>query len=540
MDLDDDVDFERLEIDAEKLTFLGLTAVFLLGIGIAGSISLEAGHVVQAILAPSTVSSNWAGFSGELDGSLNETAAPIEYVYVDDSRSGSVTDLGLEGKNDGLHFFAALPFYTGNFESSRVRNLSLSDLDAGGLFDEEDFPGFYPNGSSYDEVNDNPEKTFEDTVEVTLFEEDFSALKTVLNDGIEYYLLGYEINGEVQPVFLNSIDSYSSCYDGNECNYELMLPNIEGDDYSFYMLSEADPVEVRTFVDGEETRTFPYAGRPYNLTFTTKAIFNDYEPVDTEVRITEQEGNNLFIPAISDEYSSQAQIVTETVDGSETLMYSPTAYNSPSNYNLTVDIYTESGELSQSIPMTVENSIIRFTDSGPVEKGFEGLETDYKKGVNRLRPVANCVFSHVNDGETYGLRMDGGESYNVVRGVPYVVDVSNSNASYFSLEEQGSHLVMFPDRSGETVHMESGGSPFSVDSNAVFTPTVSKDNDDDLSVEILNSQGDLLGETNLSIKGSTCGTVTDGYSTSVPESKSFKKRINAIRPVLNSLFVAGN
>ncbi|WP_414838023.1 hypothetical protein ACK3SF_01325 [Candidatus Nanosalina sp. VS9-1] len=538
MDIEEDVDYQRLELDAEKLMFLGVTAVVLLGIGIAGSISLEAGHVVQAILGPTTVSSNWAGVSGDISGFQEETASPIDYFYAGDSRSGSVTDLSLEGQNDGRHFFGALPFHDEEFESGRVGNLSLSDLDAGGLFDEEDFPVFYPNGTSYDEVTDNPEKTFEDTENIKLLGSEFKALKTTLNGGVNYYMLGYDINGTTQPVFVAGIDSYSSCYDGEDCDYQLMLPRID-DDYSFYMLSESDPVRVTTLVDGVESRSFPYAGRPYNLTVITKDVFDNYSPVDTGIRITEREGNNLFTPAISQDYSSEAQIITETVNGSRSLMYTPTAYNSPSNYNLTVDVYSD-GETIQSVPLSVENSNIEFTDSGPAEKGFEDLETDYKKGVNRLRPVANCLFSNVNSDEAYRLDVTGNESFEVVRGIPYIVDVTDSEASYFSLEERGSHLVMLPARNADTLHLESGGSPYAADSSIVFTPTVSKDGDDQLDIEVLDSQGDLLGETNLSVKGSTCGSPTDGLSAGVPNSKSFKKRVNAIRPVLNSLFVAGN
>lgn len=527
-------ELERIEVDAEKLALVGAVSVFLFGAVLGSGISLEAGHVVQAVLAPSSVSGNWAGVSGELSGFQEETAKPLDFFYVDDERSGTVNDLSLPGQDDGDHFLASVPFYTDNFQSESLGNVSLTDLEADGLFDEEKFPAFYPNSSSYDEVDDNPEKTFEHSGTIELLDREFDSVKTELNDGIEYHLLSYSDGDDVYPVFLTRIQDYESCYDGNSCDYQFMLPEVD-DDYSFYMLSRENPVDITTFIDGEESTEFPYSGRPYNLTVTTEAIFDDYRPLDTEIRITEREGNNLFVPAISEAYDSRSQIVTETVEGSATVMMSPTQYNSPDNYNLTVDVYSD-GEAYDNVSLTVANDNIEFTDSGPVAKGFDSLENEYKKGVDRLRPVASCLYSNVNSDNAYRLEASPGESFETVRGVPYVV---SPDSEFFSLVEQGSHLVMSPARNESTVHLDSGGL-YSSDDDVVFTPTLGSSEDDELGIELYDGQGDLLGETNLSVRDSTCGDVTDGGQIDAPELNSFKKRVNAVRPVLNSLFVAGS
>ncbi len=531
-----DINFERLELDAEKAVLVTGLATVLLGLVIAGSIGLEAGTVVQAVLSTTSVSSNWAGVSGEVTEVQEQTAMPVDFFFVDDSRTGSVHTVDLDGKVDGSHFFAALPFHTDNFEREKLESISLSDLEAGGLFSQEDFPIFYPNASSYDSVNDNPENTFEETETIRVLNRELEAAKTEFNGGLEYYLLAYDTGDGTQPLFINHIDEYGECYDGNECNYQFMLPQID-DDYSFYQLSENNPVDVTVLIDGEETTSFPFTGRPYNLTVQTVAIFQDFEPAETEIRVTETEGNNIFTPAISGDYSSDAQTITETDEGEASLMYSPTEYNSPENYNLSVDVYND-GEAFQSVPLSVENDNIEFTDAGPVEKGFDEFENEYRRGVDRLRPIANCMFSQVNSEEAYRLEATVNESYEVVRGVPYVVDVDE--ASFFSLEERGSHLVMSPGRIEDSIHLESGGSPYSASDSVVFTPTLSSNEDDDLSVSLLDSQGDLLGETNLSVRDATCGEVTDGDLVEPPELTDFKRRVNNIRPVLNSLFVAGS
>lgn len=526
---------ERLEFDVEKLALVCAITVVLFGAVLGSSIGLEGGNIVRAVLASSYVSSNWAGVSGEVTGFQEETASPLEYFFIDDTRSGSVNTVDMPGQVDGDHFIASVPFYTDDFDPGGLGNVSAEDLEAGGLFDEGGFSTFYPDSTSYDELNDNPEKTFTESGSLRVLDEEYSVMKTSLSDGIDYYIMSYDTGSEVEPIFLTRTNNYSSCFDGNSCNYQFMLPEIN-DDYSFYMLSEFEPVNITTLIDGEASTVFPYSGRPYNLTVLTETVFGEERPLDTEVRITEREGNNLFTPAFNDEYSSKGQLVTQTTDGSVSVLMSPTKYNSPDDYNLSVEVYSD-GESYESVSLSVENNIIEFTDEGPVDKGFEDLENSYKRGVNRLRPIANCMYTNVNSDQVYDLNASSGEDREIVRGVPYVVE---TDTDFFRLEEDGSHLVMNPARVDDTVHLESGGGLYDASDEVLFTPTLSSSEDTELGVKLYNSQGDLLGETNLSVKGSTCGSVVDGTVASAPELNSLKKRVNAIRPVLNSLFVAGS
>ena len=525
----------QLELDVEKLALVCAVGVFLFGAVLGSSIGLEGGNIVKAVLSASYVSSNWAGVSGEVTGFQEETNLPIEYFFVDDTRSGTVNAVDMSGQLDGNHFLASVPFYSDSFKPDKLGNVTPTDLEADGLFNRDNFSTFYPDATSYDSLHDNPEKTFTESGKLRVLDEEYDVMKTTLNDGIDYYVLSYETGTGTIPIFLTRIDDYVSCYDGNNCNYQFLLPNIN-EEYSFYMLSEYEPVNITTLIDGNDSTVFPYSGRPYNLTVVTETVFGEQRPLDTEVRITEREGNNLFMPAFTSNYSSKGQIITKTENGSVSLLMSPTQYNSPEDYNLSVEVYSD-GESYETVSMSVRNNNIEFTDNGPVAKGFNNLENSYKKGIDRLRPIANCMYSKVNSDQVYNLEVSSGTDLKVVRGIPYVI---NANSEFFRLVEDGSHLVMSPARESDTVHLEAGGGLYDSSNEVLFTPTLSSIEDTSLGIELYDSQGDLLGETNLSVRDSTCGSVVDGVKSDAPELNSLKKRVNAIRPVLNSLFVAGS
>lgn len=543
MELDEEVDFHELEVDAEKTSMVFLISVVFLGAAIAGSITLEGGTIVNAMLDVSLGAEKWAGVSGSVYMEINDTPESIHSRSIDGA-VGDTIELDLKGKVDERHYFGALPFDNPKFEPNRLRNVSFSDLESGGLFDESDFPTFYPDASSYEDVLESPDETFESTEEITLFEEPHHALKTTLHDGIPYYLLSYEMNGEEQPLFLSSIKNYSSCYDGSSCNHQFLLPEINGSSYHFYMLPEIDPVNVTTYIDGEKNRTFPYPARPYNLTIETRDIFEDNTLDERTIRISEREGNNLFIPAISStEYTSEAEVVTTTPGGRKSLMFVPTKYSSPDEYELSIEIMTQTGQVGQTEQLFVDRGTVEFTDSGPSEKGFGFRENEYKQGVNHMRPIAKCLFSHLSDENAVEIEADTNTSeLTLSRGVPYKLDITDSGVEYFGLKEPKSHVVLLPGGGNDTstIHLSGDENPFSSSSEVAFTPTVLKSEDDSLRVELLDSQEDLLQEINLSVKDATCASFESGTQIDAPYLKSFKKRVNSIRPVLRSLFVAGN
>lgn len=547
MDLDDQVDVHELEVDAEKTSMVFLISFLMFGAAISASISLEGGEIVRAILSAQDISERWSGVSGELIGHREDTPESVDMLIANDD-TGSTVGVNLRGQLDGKHYFAAIPFDDADFDQSRLGNISLSDVESGNLFDESDFPIFYPEGSSYEEIRDAPDETFENTADLRVLEEPYSGLRTTLRDGVPTYLLNYSLDSGEAPIFITPIRKYNSCYNEEACNYEFLLPSLNGstrgEDYNFYMLSENRPVNVTVLIDGERNRTFPFAGRPYNLTILTRDIFDGNSLVNRDIRITEKEGNNLFTPAVdSSGYDSRAEIVTETKGGVKSILFAPTEYSSPENYNLTVDIITDDGLIGQRENLSVRSESIERTDKGPSEKGFSGMENEYKRGVNHLRPIADCLFNYVSDEMAYELDVNSSDdNLKVTRGIPYLVNLENSDAEYYRLEEPSSHLVMFPAGGNDTatVHRPSADSSYSASEEVVFTPTVLGSEDSGLKIKLMDSEEDLLHEANLSVKGATCGSPEDGFQREAPYLKSFKKRVNSIRPVLNSLYVAGN
>jgi hypothetical protein len=539
-----------LEMDLQKtlsrdkaLVFILIVAL-LVGLGSGAGLETLAGEIVKAIITGESVSSRWVGFSGSVGEYREDKVSSFRSISAGEARSGQVNEVTFPGQNDERHYYAAIPFNGSDFQRSRLRNITLSDLQAGGLFDENDFPIFYPDGLSYSVVSDSPVETFKKEGTVTLLNKTWSTAKADLQSNVGSHVVGYKYEGDVKPIFVTSVDNYPSCYDGSSCNFQFLVPNIAGQDYHFYMIPETMPVEITTYIDGSRSTTFPYAGRPYRLNITTRAIFGDDELVERPIRIVEKQGNNMFTPAVeSTGYESSAKIKTKTTGGTKEILFAPTGYSSPGSYNLSIKVLAASGKVAGVEYMTIENGNIQFTTQGPTEKNMGEYSTSYKKGVNRLTPITNCLFKKVNSGISFRLTPDTGTgSYTLVRGVPYIVDIRGSSAEFYELSEPGSHLVMSPARSedfGETVHLSSGELPYSESNQVVFTPTLPKSEDDDFSLDLLNGQGNLLHEVNISIKGSTCGTNSEGSFSSLPSSDDFKKRINSITPVLNSLFVAG-
>lgn len=527
-----------------KYLAAGSFLVILVFTGSALSIDSFGGEVAEAILDGEAVSSRWVGISGEIKGSRAETAESIFSFRSDDGNAGSVQTIDLDGINDGNHYFISTPEDIGTFNQGNLRNVSLAELSAGGLFDEDDFPVFYPDQVSYSSVSDNPSNTFTETSNLTVLGKPYEGPVTTLKNGIEMTVLAYQHNGEKIPIFVNKINDYSTCYDGNSCNYQMMMPNLQGEEYYVYQVSAVVPIKLNTYIDGEDKNIFPYAGRPYRLNVTTRSIFEGDKLVDRKIELIETQGNNLFAPAVeATSYKSSAKVITDTENGYKEFLFSPTGYSSPSGYNLSINTYNSNDEIAGIKYMGIENGNIDFTNEGPEEKDLGEYSTSYKKGVNGLTPIANCLFKNVNNGVSFELAPeDSTSSYTLVRGTPYIMNIGSSSADFYRLSEPGSHLAMSPSRSsefGETVHMGSGNGIYSENDQVVFTPTIPKSEDDNFSLELLDGQGNLLQEVNISVKGSTCGSNEAGSFSTIPNSNDFKKRINSVTPILNSLFVAG-
>jgi hypothetical protein len=539
--------FPDVTISREKIILGVVLIVLFSGLSLGIDLQTYAGEIVKSILSTATLTERWVGLSGSVSGSLDDSAKPFTTVSAGNDEAAEVMEMDFGGQLDFNHYYAAIPYNGGEeFDKSDVRNISLADMDANQLFDEGDFPIFYPDGTSYSALSDSPEETFQNTGELKLLNDTYRGVKADLKTDVPTYVLGYAHESDVQPIFLTPIQEYPNCYDGGSCDYQLMFPNIGGADYHIYMLPEYQAVNINTYIDGENTTVFPYPGRPYRLNVTTRAIFKDDKLVNRSIRVVERSGNSMFIPSVAgDGYKSRAVLNTETLEGTQELLISPTQYSSPASYNLSVRSLSADGEITDIQYMSVRENIISFSDQGPEDKDLGEYSTKYKKGVNRLRPISSCLFKKISNDISFEINIaDSSDSnFTLVRGVPYVMNIQDSSVNSYSLEEPRSHLVMNPARSnefGETTHLNIRDAAYQASDRVVFTPTVPKSEDSGLSADMLDDQGNLLYDVNFSVKGSTCGSADDGQYSSVPLQNSFKKRVNAVRPVLRSLFVAGS
>jgi hypothetical protein len=530
MDVDDRVDIHEVEADAEKTGLLILVSTVFLGAAFSASITLGGGDIVKAVLSVERQSDRWIGVSGDLIGERNETSLPVHRLKVP-SDAESTSEVNLRGIDDGRHLFASIPFYSDRFRVPEVKNVSDDDLNSGGIFDPEDFPVFYPGYSS---IGDSPAETFQQEASIGVLGKRFSGLKTELGSGAEIYLLSYETEKGREPLLISRIKSRSPCQDGSSCAYEFLLPKLNGSRYSFYMLPQDSSVTLNVLIDGEDRNTFKYPARPYNLTVQTRDGFRNGEPVDREFVIEERSGNNLFSPSVSG-YTSSARLKDQTVNGSASVLFVPTGYSSPDEYRIQVKVPSAGPSGSQKLQ--ISRDVIEFTSQGPAEKGFEEEVVQFRKEVNRFRPIASCLFSRVSSGNVRILEPDTNtQQFKLSRGIPYVLEANSSLAGY-RLREPGSHLVMAPVFGGETVDRASDGL-YETGSNVVFTPTLKSSEDNALSLDLVDTSGDVQ-EVNLSVASATCKDTGAGVSGSTERTEELKKRINSIRPVLRSMFVAG-
>lgn len=216
----------------DEAVFLIVALLVFSGSVLADEIDLSAGEIKEANVFLNQESERWVGAVGDSyrgeDAIKNRSIGEIIFI---DSQAGDVREIDIQGLGGGGYYFAAVPYSDENINISRVRKLdNLSLLDKGELFSKKYYPDFYPN---YNDYFDAPDETFNQTENITLAGKERVAAKTILNDNVPYYLLRYETETDgIQPLFVAPIDGkkwgsqYSSCYDGDACNFELILPKI--------------------------------------------------------------------------------------------------------------------------------------------------------------------------------------------------------------------------------------------------------------------------------------------------------------------------
>ncbi|MFB6180720.1 MAG: hypothetical protein ABEJ93_02485 [Candidatus Nanohalobium sp.] len=505
-----------------KTGLVSLFLVILVAGASAGLMDQLAGEIGKYVISTDAVSSKWTGVSGEVGQWKDIGREPVYKLNLDSSDSGEVNEIDLPGRLRDPYYYAAMPVTGEKFNKTKLANTSLQDVDKGQLFPENSYPEFYPN---YKDLSDAPDETFKQKAEIKVLDKKYTALKTSLQTGIDYYLLKYNTGGEEHPVFIVDTQRYSSCYSGGSCNFQFLLPMADTSTYSFYQLATSDPINMTTWINGDKSSSFKFPGRPYRLEVKTKTVFGE-KLTDANISVAEQNGNNLFLP------SGFGEARLETVSSSghtQELLVTPTGYQTGENYSLRLKAF-KSDYFTRIEQLEIGKEYLKPGGPSPGDIGLSQFSSRYKENVNQLRSVFDCASHSLNQETAFKLSVSSGGTKKVVRGRPYLVEVDG--ADKYSIAENGSILLMSPSGQDTTVH--SGGN-FSAGEKTLFIPTKREGN---ISLKAFNSSGGKVFESEFELVPGTCSSVRDGVAVSF-DSRRVGERINAVKQLLNSMYAAG-
>lgn len=533
-----------------------LAVVFLIllftGVGAASIVDLLSGTITEALLDGAGVSGSWIGLSGSVGAEIAETDDPIYSLVSNSGNSGEVQRVDLDGLNADRSVYAALPFNSSSFEPSKLSNMSQSQLIAGEPLPEPYFPKLH-DGLGYQSSSDSVTDTFDQDGSITLFEKNFETVKATTQNDVDVHMLKYYSEGLAMdiPAFFVDISDYDECFDSNPCDYQFILPSLEGStgnqEYSFYLVSKTNPIDITTYINGEQKTEFDTAAQPYNLTVETEAVFGGAR-VEQPTKLVEREGNNLFIPSVSGtNYESEASVEFIPENGIKDFLVVPTK-NNAFDYQMQVRVFTTAGDIAGSENLTVDSETIPSSPTSPNQlQLLDDFLTEYNQGVNALRPIADCAFRYSSErNDFYEIDVGSGtSSLTLSPGVPYVVNVNDPSVQSYRLEEAGSRLVFMPsltDEFGNRTHSAPEEGLFSAGQRVLFTPTVNNLNDDGLRIVLEDGQGSVINSVNINAAQSVCGDPNqgDGSLTFFSADSDMVQRINTVRPILDAMFRAGN
>ena len=489
-------------------------------------IQLFAGSTFFAKISTEVNTERWAGMYGKVSGQAEESNLPFLALSIDSSQ---IINLDLPGENfmDGKHYYAALP-QNETFNLTKVKNITAEDLEEYGIFNSSNFPIFHPN---YYSKSDNPKKTFCcKKKEILLGGKGFTAFEIELEADVTYYLLKYDVETTQLPLFLVEIKNYT-CYDGNSCNYEVILP--VGKTYYFYILSKERPIKFDVWIDGVKRTDFEYTAIPFNVTVRATHLYTG-EPLNLTLAVYEREGNNLFVlPLDAGVYFSQAFGFTQTDEnGYAKFVVAPTKYQSSSFYKIAVAALTPTFLIEKELELQVDaNEINYIKKTTPVSP----FVSDLKDGINWLRPIANCLFKYASNlQQASRISINGANVFYVNRGIPYIIDTVDPSAAYIEIEEKNGYLILMPAHRLELWNFSHV--VFNVSNkDIIITPTL--DGGKIFKAKIYDSNKNLLYEVIFNVTEATCQTPS---SLEFFSSQKLKDAINSVRPVLNSLYYSVN
>ncbi|MDK2849803.1 MAG: hypothetical protein PWP03_754 [Candidatus Woesearchaeota archaeon] len=518
-------------------------------------VNVLAGRSYYVKLESFSRTDHWAGMIIENNGlDLSETNEPFLSLSLTDP---IVTTHYFPGDNlnDGVHYYAAMPFYT-TFSVNNVYNVSFSDLEKDGLFNSELYPEFYDNYYSF---SDNPKITFSSGFYdyVNISGHIFQGIAITLDPGTKMVLLKYYNGSTYVPLFVSELKN-QLCANNNICISQFMLP-IASKDYSFYILSKLPVVDFDVFIDGVQTDHFSQTALPYVVRVKAYYIYEGNAPAkNIDIVIGEEDGQNLFIPTRLQGYVSLAYSQGQTDDtGEETFLIAPTIYPSSDTYKIFVAyLYGDSIVSRKTLYVDSKDELLYI--SKPLSP--DTLYDNAKISVNEMNQIISFLYKwssvlqqaysfNVNyeistDSVSVSSYPDFGGQLLLKTGAPNIISVTVTNngfpvSNYFvRIKETGGYLIMNPYNSNVPLDPKVKYKEILIPTGQQFviTPTSRPASNSVVELEILDSNYNLLKTITASINND----LNIDMGGTFYSDDTLKVITNAMNQVLSSLFYSLN
>ncbi len=522
-------------------------------------LSLISGRIYYSKISGVQPTERWEGIIGFIStGYMDETNEPISKVKMDSPNSILMAFFAASNLLDGKHYVAFLPENV-TFNLTKLKNITQEDLEENGIFNQTNFPVFFPN---YYQVSDNPKNTFccVNTT-VVIGGVTFTAFMISLEKNVPYYLLKYEVNNTHSVPMLITPLGYYTGYDGNECNFEAILPVDKT--YYIYVLSREPPIKLDVWIDGQKTTHFQQTALTYNLTIRATNLYTGAPIPNTTVVVFEENGRNIFLPKhLAGEVARGVSLVETDDEGYAQFIVAPTEYPALDDYSIGVAASKEGYILGRRINLTVDNANeIVFEKKHPTDES--ALVDNAKAAVNWMNQIINTMYLWANkyekgfvhtlicytNGTYYFINQSDWQPYDSIvlhTGAPNVIVLQIKNADgsiadgyYATIEESGGFLLFNPTLNTPIIKDKTRLDIFLQLNNTksiIVTPTSYADANSTIKMSIHKPSGETIREITFEIdRNLSPGSGGTSFSDDM-----FKTTVNAMNSVGYSLYYSLN
>ncbi len=532
---------KRGELGNSRIFFLVVSLILILFSALSlavDNISVRDGKIYLAGLYSNSQTNKWGGRYGTINN--NYVAISRRPFYYDYVSSAETIFQSLGGGNLGNGYNLVLMPVNVSFDVTRLYPTNHLDLQAGVLFPSSMYDG-----------EDNPENTFNCDVKENfqISGINFSTCHVRLLKNVEMGLFKYLTdNGNYVPVYVVDISDYV-CYKGGSCNYELLLP-ITAEPYFYYYISKFPEYKIRVWIDSVETTHFSKTALPYYVTVQVLNYYTGQPLPGIRVAVSEDSGNNIFVPLRLSGTISRAMSMTTTNSSGEALfVIAPTEYPASDSYSINASVVV-GDEIVKTERLIVDDA----SSASLTKKALEPttLLDNAKVDVNAMNQISNSLYIWANtikqakkfsiDVYTNGTISPANTTLQT--GAPNVITISlrdtNGNLlnGYAKAEEKNGYLVMNPVfNSTDVGYKDHVHDLLNIPLNQEFviTPTSYGLVRSGVKLYVYDSNGNYVNTVNFNINSQLEPRSGESY-----DNDDLKVIINSMNVVLNSLYYAMN